>query len=292
MNRWKTFTLSALFLICATNAPAQTAASVTLERIASQGAVKVGYVPAPGTFAFETPQGQTVGYSIDLCQRVVDNVRKSLKRPDLKIVYVPLKASQRIPMLKSGDIDMECGTSTNTLARQQEVDFSHTFFNAGVRLLTLKTFTVDNNAALWKKRIAVTKGTTAEALVMRLKTEQNLELLYVDSNEAGLESVEKGAADGYAQDDILLYGLIGESKLKDKLTVTGRFLSVEPYALMLPKGDVPFREVVDKTMLALMSSGEMLQIYNKWFNTDKLRVPMNNYMKDNLRFPNKYGIPG
>ncbi len=270
---------------------AESADSVTLTRIANNGMVHVGYIPTPGTFAFQNPQGQTVGYSIDLCLKVIDNIRKALKRPDLKVSYTPLKGAQRIPLLKVGDIDIECGGNTNTVARQKEVDFSYTFFTTGARLLTLKPFTVDKNADLWKKRIAVSKGTTAETLVNQLRTEQNLEITVVSTDTEGVALLESGKVDAFAQDDVLLYGLIGQAKHPDQLMVTGRFMSVEPYAFMLPKDDLEFREIVDRTMLALMSSGELLALYKKWFDTDRLRIPVNVYMKENVKFPNKYGIP-
>ncbi len=265
--------------------------SATLTRIAKDGVVRVGYIPTPGTFAFEERPGQTAGYSIDLCLRVIDNIRKNLKRADLRVDYTPVQGSQRIPFLKAGTIDMECGGNTNTIARQKEVDFSHTFFTTGARLLTMKTFSVEKNADLWRKRVAVSKGTTAETLVNQLKAEQNLEVFTVSTDPEGVALVESGKVDAFAQDDILLYGLIGESKIKDQLHVTGRFMSVEPYAFMLPKDDAALRDIVDKTMLSLMSSGELLAIYKKWFDSEKLRVPMNVYMKENIRFPNKYGIP-
>lgn len=288
----RSFVVAALVLVGATGyAHAQTADSATLTRIASTGLVRVGYIPTPGTFAFQDPQGQTLGYSIDLCLRVIENVRKTLKRSDLKVSYTPLRGAQRIPLLKAGEIDIECGGNTNTAARQKEVDFSHTFFTTGARLLTRKTFKVEKNADLWKRRIAVSKGTTAEALVHQLKVEQNLEVFTVATDPEGVALVEAGKVDAFAQDDILLYGLIGQSQHAEQLWVTGRFMSVEPYAFMLPKGDAAFREIVDKTMLALMSSGELMVIYKKWFDTDKLRVPMNVYMKENIKFPNKYGIP-
>lgn len=272
-------------------AQAQTVEGPTLQRIADTGMVRVGYIPTPGTFAFKNAQGQTVGYSIDICSRVIDAIRKTLKRPELTVAYQPLQGTQRIPFLKSGAIDIECGGNTNTVARQKEVDFSYTFFTTGARLLTRKSFKVEKNADLWKKRVAVSKGTTAESLVSKLQAEQNLEVLTVATDAEGLALVESRAADAFAQDDILLYGLMGQSRHKEDLMVTGRFLSVEPYAFMLPKGDPAFVALVDKTLLSLMASGELLTLYKKWFETEGLRVPMNTYMKENIRYPNKYGIP-
>lgn len=265
--------------------------SATLTRILQSSVVRVGYIPTPGTFAFQDAQGQTVGYSIDICQRVIDNLRKTLARPDLRPVYRPVKPAERIPLLKAGEIDIECGGNTNTVARQKEVDFSHTFFNTGLRLLTRKTLKVDKSADLWRKRIAVSRGTTAEGLINQLKAEQGVEVVPVNSDPEGVQLVETGKADAFAQDDILLYGLLAASRLKEQLMVTGRFMTVEPYAFMLPKDDAAFREIVDRTLLSLMASGEILSIYRKWFDTDQLRIPLSVYMKENIRFPNKYGIP-
>lgn len=272
-------------------AQAQTADSPTLQRIATRGSVIVGYIPTPGTFAFENAQGQTVGYSIDLCNRVIESVRKTLKRPDLAVTYQPLQGAQRIPLLKSGAIDMECGGNTNTVVRQKDVDFSYTFFATGARLLTRKPLKVENNADLWRKRVAVSKGTTAESLIAKLQAEQDLEVLAVATDAEGLALVETGKADAFAQDDILLYGLMGQSRNKDTLMVTGRFMSVEPYAFMLPKGDLAYQAIVDKTLLALMASGELLSLYKKWFETETIHMPMSVYMRENIRYPNKYGIP-
>jgi glutamate/aspartate transport system substrate-binding protein len=266
-------------------------ASPTLQRIAQNGVIRVGYIPTPGTFAFQRPSGETVGYSIDICQHVIGNVRTVLGNPDLQVNYRPLKPSERIPLLKSGEIDIECGGNTNTIGRQKDVAFSHTFFVTGARLLAHKSLKADKNADLWKRKIAVSKGTTAEAIVNRLKQEQAVEVVVVNTDPEGLRLVEEGKVEAFAQDDILLYGLIAASAQKADLWVTGKFMSVEPYAFMVPKDDAPFRELIDQTTAGLMRTGEINTIYRKWFDTDELRIPMSSYLKENIRFPNKYGIP-
>jgi glutamate/aspartate transport system substrate-binding protein len=271
--------------------PVATSLGPTLTRIANAGTVKVGYIPTPGTFAFRDDKGQTVGYSIDLCQRVIDAVKRTLNRPDMRTEFRPVQAAQRIPLLKAGEIDIECGGNTNTVARQRDVDFSYTFFNTGVRFLVRKPFDADNISALGRKRVAVTKGTTAQEIVERLVNERGVIPVIVATDEEGVRMVESGEAVAFAQDDILLYGLAANTSKKDELVVSGKFLTVEPYAFMLPKDDKAFREIVDKTMLGLMQSGEFVVIYKKWFDNDRMRVPMNIYMKENIRFPSRYGIP-
>jgi glutamate/aspartate transport system substrate-binding protein len=265
--------------------------SPVLARIAKSGRIRVGYIPTPGTFAFQDAQGQTVGYSIEICRRVIDKLRLRLARPDLTPEFLPIQASDRIPMLKAGAIDLECGGNTNTLARQKDVDFSHTFFNTGLRLLARKTLKVDRLSDLALKRVAVARGTTAEARFKSLQLERGVQVVAVGSDAEGLKLLEDGAVDAYAQDDVLLYGLMALSGRKDELAVTGPFMTVEPYAFMLPKNDLPLREVVDRTLLDLMHSGDILSIYRKWFDGERLRIPMSIYMKENIRFPNKYGIP-
>lgn len=265
--------------------------SPALSRMAQSGRIRVGYIPTPGTFAFQDAQGQTVGYSIDICRRVIDRLRLRLVRPDLTPEFLPIQASDRIPMLKAGAIDLECGGNTNTLARQKDVDFSHTFFNTGLRLLARKTLRVDRVNDLARKRVAVTRGTTAETRFRKLQLEQGVQVVMVGSDAEGLKLLEEGAVNAYAQDDVLLYGLMVLSKRKDELAVSGPFMTVEPYAFMLPKGDLALREVVDRSLLDLMHSGELLSIYRKWFDGERLRIPMSIYMKENIRFPNKYGIP-
>lgn len=275
----------------ASKAAVTAADSPTLARIASSGVVHVGYIPTPGTFAFAAPDGSTVGYSIDLCRHVVDDLRRALVRPDLRIAFRPLAPSERIPLLKSGGIDLECGGNTNTVARQHDVDFSFTFFTTGVRFLVKRPLTLAGPASLWQRRVAVTRGTTAQDIVSRLQRDQEVVPVIVASDNEGARLVEAGQVDAFAQDDVLLYGLAAAADPKAALAVTGDFLSVEPYAFMLPKGDLALRDLVDRTLSDLMRSGQMTTLYRKWFDNDRLRIPMNVYMQENIRFPSRYGIP-
>lgn len=267
------------------------AAGSALERIVRSSTVNVGYIPTPGTFAFRDASGNTVGYSIDVCMKVVEGIRKAVGRPDLRVQFRPLEAAQRIPLLKSGAIDIECGGNTNTVGRQKDVDFSYTLFTTGVRFLARQSVQLDGVPSLWRRRIAVSNGTTAQETIQRAQREQELQVVVVPTDVDGVRIVEGGRVDAFAQDDVLLYGLLAASSEKDRLHVTGRHLTVEPYAFMLPKDDVPLREIVDRTVLALMHSGELAAIYRKWFETASLRIPMSVHMRENIRYPNKYGIP-
>ena len=262
-----------------------------LARIARSGTVHVGYIPTPGTFAFRDAAGNTVGYSIAVCNKVVEALRKQLGRPDLRVAFRPLEAAQRIPLLAAGRIDIECGGNTNTVGRQKEVDFSHTLFTTGVRFLARQSVQLDGLPSLWRRRIAVSRGTTAQETLQRVEREQEIAVTLVATDAEGVRLVEQGQVDAFAQDDVLLYGLIASSPLRGELHVTGRHLTVEPYAFMLPKDDLPLREVVERTVLGLMHSGELAALYRQWFDTAALRIPMSTHMRENIRYPNKYGIP-
>jgi glutamate/aspartate transport system substrate-binding protein len=207
------------------------------------------------------------------------------------VEFRPLEAAQRIPLLKAGAIDIECGGNTNTVGRQKDVDFSHTLFTTGVRFLARQSVQLEGVSSLWRRNIAVSNGTTAQETIQRVRQEQEINLTVVATDAEGLRLVEQGRVDAFAQDDVLLYGLMAGSPAKDSLHVTGRHLTVEPYAFMLPKDDVPLREIVDRTVLSLMQSGELAAIYRKWFDTASLRIPMSAHMRENIRYPNKYGIP-
>lgn len=151
--------------------------------------------------------------------------------------------------MKAGEIDIECGGNTNTAARQRDVDFFQTFFITGLRLLARKSLTVQSSGDLWHKRVAVSRGTTAEALFNQLKIEQGIEVVPVSDDPEGVRFVEEAKADAFAQDDVLLYGLLAGSAMKNQLALTGKFMTMEPYAFMLPKGDIAFARVVDRTLL-------------------------------------------
>jgi len=160
-----------------------------------------------------------------------------------------------------------------------------------VRFLVKRPLALAGAASLWQRRVAVTRGTTAQDIVSRLQRDQEVVPVIVASDNEGARLVEAGQVDAFAQDDVLLYGLAAAADPKAALAVTGDFLSVEPYAFMLPKGDLALRGLVDRTLSDLMRSGQMTALYRKWFDNDRLRIPMNVYMQENIRFPSRYGIP-
>jgi glutamate/aspartate transport system substrate-binding protein len=272
-------------------APAAPAERIdTLRRIRDTGAILVGVREASVPFSFIDAQKQPQGYSVDLCLRVADAIKADLKLPRLEVRFIPVTSSNRIPMLKEGKIDLECGSTTNTRDRQKEVAFAYTTFVAGIKMLAKKSANVNSVEDLRGKKVVVTAGTTSEKMLAGLNDERALKLDIVkakDHNES-FRLVEQGAAVAFPMDDVLLYGLISKSAKPDDYAVVGRYLSVEPYAIMLRRDDAPFERIVNRTLNELFQSGEIRRYYAKWFATKDLTVPMSQYLKEAFSVPNTH----
>ena len=272
--------------------PASTHAD-TLAKIRASSEFLLGHRETSSPFSFIAENGQAAGYSVDICLRVLDEIKRELKRPDLKVRFVPVKPADRIPAVKEGRVDVECGSTTNTVARQKDVDFSFTIFVAGARIMARKSSGFKDLQDLRGKRVVVTEKTTTEAVLRRTNEERNLQLTIVTAKEHG-ESfglLERGEVDAFANDDALLLGLALRSPRPEDFEFVGRFLSVEPYGIMYRKNDAAFGRVIDRALLGLFESGEIFRIYAKWFESGAFRLPMNQYMRENVRLPNKFGVP-
>ena len=262
----------------------------TLKRIKDSGAITIGVREASVPFSYIDAQKQPQGYSIDLCLKVADAVKTELKMPRLDVRFVPVTSGNRIAMVKDGKIDLECGSTTNTRDRQKDVAFAYTTFVAGIKMLAKKSSNITSVEDLRGKTVVVTKGTTSEKMLKQLNDDRVLKLTILettDHNES-FAAVADGRAVAFPMDDILLYGLISKAAKPDDFAVVGRYLSVEPYGIMLRKDDQPFERIVDKTLNDLFQSGEVRRIYARWFSTSQLTVPMNQYLKEAFVIPNTY----
>jgi len=262
----------------------------TLRRIRDTGAILVGVREASVPFSFIDAQKQPQGYSVDLCLRIADAIKADTKLPRLEVRFIPVTSSNRIPMLKEGRIDLECGSTTNTRDRQKEVAFAYTTFVAGIKMLAKKSANVNSIEDLRGKKVVVTAGTTSEKMLAALNDERILRLDIVkakDHNES-FRLVEQGAAVAFPMDDVLLYGLVSKAARPDDFAVVGRYLSVEPYAIMLRRDDAPFERIVNRTLNELFQSGEIRRYYAKWFATKDLTVPMSQYLKEAFTVPNTH----
>jgi glutamate/aspartate transport system substrate-binding protein len=262
----------------------------TLRRIRDTGTLLIGVRETSVPFSFLDAQKQPQGYSVDLCLRVADAIKSELKLPRLDMRFVPVSSSSRIPALIEGKIDLECGSTTNTRDRQKQVAFAYTTFVAGIKMLARKSANVNSVEDLRGKNVVVTKGTTSEKIIKTMNDERLLKINLIVSNDHGdsFKAVEDGNAIAFPMDDVLLYGLISKSRKPDDFAVVGRYLSVEPYAIMLRKDEPQFEKIVNRALIDLFQSGEIRRIYAKWFNTRDLVVPLNQYLKEAFLTPNTY----
>ena len=262
----------------------------TLRRIRDTGVLLLGVRETSVPFSFLDAQKQPQGYSVDLCLRVADAIKAELKLPRLEVRFVPVSSSNRIPALLEGKIDLECGSTTNTRDRQKQVAFAYTTFVAGIKMLARKSANVDSIEDLRGKPVVVTKGTTSEKMMRTLNDERVLRMTLIESPDHGesFKAVDEGRAVAFPMDDVLLYGLISKAKKPDDFAVVGRYLSVEPYAIMLRRDEPQFERIVNRALIDLFQSGEIRRIYAKWFATKDLNVPLNQYLKEAFQAPNTH----
>lgn len=252
---------------CASVGPGAPTAG-TLERIKATKTIALGYRESSVPFSYLGPTKEPMGYSVDLCTRVVGDLRRDLKLPDLQAKWVPVGVDTRVRALLDGTIDLECGSTTNTLSRQEEVDFSLTTFITGASLVALAGANVSDQ--LGAIRIAVIPGTTTEQMVKNAMQSMGASadaarLVPVKDHADGLAAVAARRAEVYATDRAILIGLVMSASDPRQFVLMDRYLSYEPYALMLRRGDPAFRLAVNRTLARLYRSGQVLEVYRRWF---------------------------
>jgi len=250
-------------------APPAAAQEDTLAKIKRTGAMTIGFRESSPPFSFlagNDPKPQ--GYSIDLCLRIVDGIKKELALPQLDVKWVKVTPETRIASVANGTIDIECGSTTKTLGRMAQVDFTVLTFLDGGSLLTLSAANINKLTDLAGKRVAVIPGTTTEAAVRDMVKKlglQNVTLLGVKDHAEGVAALDDARIDAYASDRTLLAGLAVSSRNPAKLYLLADFISYEPYALMVRRGDPAFHLAVDRVLIRLYRSAEVVPIYEKWF---------------------------
>ena len=242
------------------------------------GEIVIGHRESSVPFAYLDENQKPVGYSIDLCMKIVEAVEAELGK-ELTVKYVPVNPKTRIALIANGTIDLECGSTTNTLTRQKQVEYLPVTFITGTKLLVRKDGGIQSVADLGGKVVALAQGTTNERAVLAAVEELGLDVkvLPVRDHAEGMLSLETDRVDVYATDHILLFGLISKSKTPDDFVVVGDFLSFDPYALMVRRDDSEFELIGKKALGAVFRSGEIDAIYSKWF--DPLGVPADPLLK-------------
>lgn len=283
--------VAAVILAAGLSAITPHANSQTLEKVADSNKITVSYREASVPFSYLISPTKAVGFSVDLTDAIVDDVRRKLKKPNLEVAYIPVSSQTRIPLLVNGTYDLECGSTTNNAAGGKDVAFAISHFYTGTRLLTKKNSGIKNYTDLAKKTVASTAGSTNEKVIRQYSTDHNLDIQIVlgKDYDDSLALVENDRAVAFAMDDVLLFGLMANSKNPDALEVVGDALQVEPYGCMLRKDDPEFKELVDDTITRLMTSGEFERLYTKWFQSPippkgmNLNMPMSEQLKANLK---------
>jgi glutamate/aspartate transport system substrate-binding protein len=241
--------------------------SPTLANIKKSGTVRLGYRESSPPFSFLDQANRPIGYSLELCEAVVDEIGVEVDDPNLKIDYVKVTSDDRIPAVVQNKIDLECGSTTANAERGKQVAFSPLMFVAGTKLMVPKASTISAASDLKGKTVVVTKGTTNEQAMHAVDKKLGLGLKIVASpdHEQSYQMLVDGKADAFATDDILLYGLIARHKSQDKFRVTGDYLSYDPYGIMFRKGEPELNAVVERAFRKLGTNHDLLPLYNKWF---------------------------
>jgi glutamate/aspartate transport system substrate-binding protein len=241
--------------------------SPTLANIKQTHLVRLGYRESSPPFSFLDQANRPIGYSLELCEAVVDEIGVEVDDPNLRIEYVKVTSDDRIPAVVQNKIDLECGSTTANAERAKQVAFSPLMFVAGTKLMVPKASTISAPKDLQGKTVVVTKGTTNEQAMHAIDKKFSLGLNIVVSpdHEQSYQMLVDGKADAFATDDILLYGLIARHKAQDKFRVTGEYLSYDPYGIMFRKGEPQLAAVVERAFRKLGSNHDLIPLYNKWF---------------------------
>lgn len=270
----------------------------TLKKIKNSGVITLGHRESSIPFSYLNDQQQPIGYSMDLCMKIVDAVKAQLKLPKLQVKLNPVTSQTRIPLMTNGTIDLECGSTTNSLDRQKQVAFGVSSYVTAVRMLVKTNSGIKRFADLNGKAVATTTGTTSDRLIKGNEASKHIDVrnIYGKDHAESFLLVETDRAAAFVMDDVLLAGFIATAKRPGDYSIVGESLRVEPYGVMLRKDDAPFKRLVDDTLIGLMKSGAIEKIYHQWFLSPippkgiNLNLPISPQLRDAFKNPNGQGI--
>ncbi len=273
--------------------------SPTLSKVEQTGIITLGYRLGSVPFSYLDERLNPIGYSMDLCYRIVDAVKARLKLRNLQIKLIAVTSATRIPLVVNGTVDLECGVTTNTLERQKSEAFSVTTFVAISRLLSKKTSNVQSLSDLRGEPVVSTVGTTNIRFLNEANLAQKLDmkiLAGLDDAEA-FQMVQTDRAVAYVMDDVLLRSLVARAKNPAEYSISEESLSIEPYGIAMNKGDAAFKQLADDVLVSIFRSGEIHTIYNKWFQSPippkgiNLQLPMSAALKRVIAAPTDMSDP-
>jgi glutamate/aspartate transport system substrate-binding protein len=270
----------------------------TLKKVKETGAITIGYRESSIPFSYLDDKQQPIGYAMDLCGKVVDAVKAELKMPNLKVNLAPVTSGNRIPQLQAGNIDLECGSTTNSVERQKQVAFGPTYFVINVTAAVKKSSGIKQLADLSGKTISTTSGTTAVPLLKQYEKTKSADIkeIYGKDHAESFLLLSQDRTAAFVMDDILLAGQIANSGNPADYMIIGESLRTEPYSMMLRNDDPQFKALVDKTISGVMKSGEINAIYAKWFTSPippkniNLNFPATPSLKEAFASPNDKGV--
>lgn len=288
----RTFPL-ALASLLAIGAHAQ-ALDGTLNKIQDSNTILIGVRESSIPFSYRDSKNEIVGFSADLCSRVIDAVRKKTGKPNLDIKQIPVTSQNRTSLVQNGSVDLECGVTTHLKSREQQTAFSTTFFIAGTRLLTNVKSGVKDFPDLAGKSVITNAGTTSERILRRMNDEKKMNMNVISGKDYGESflTLQSGRVAAFMMDDVLLAGSRTLAQKPDDWVVTGTPQSFEAYGFMLRRDDPQFKKLVDDTMTSVMKSGEIKALYAKWFEKPvppknlNFNFPMNDQLKALYANPN------
>ena len=253
----------------------------TLQRIKDAGTITIGHREASVPLSYLDDNQKPIGFSLELCDRVVARVKEKLGLPNLKVAYQAVNSSNRIPLVKNGTVDIECGSTANTIPRQSEVSFSLIFYAPQFKWIALKSSGLRTTDDLKGKAVVVTQGTNTAQFVAKLNTDKGLgmKILQGKDHAESFLLVQTGRASAFMEDDILLAGLKATAQAPDEFAFLSDSFPSDPYGLVLSKDDPGFKQLVDETLRETMKSGAYDKLYVKWFESP---IPPKNI---NLNFP-------
>jgi len=274
-NRWASvLPLVVMLMIVLGMAPAMAQEAVgvekltgTLKKIRDTKSVVIGYRDASVPFSYLNPARRPIGYSIDLCLVIVEDIRGELGDDTIQVKYVPVNPQNRIPMVVSNAVDLECGSTTNNAERQKQVAFSPIIFVAGTKLMVKRGAPYNSYRDLKGRSVVATEGTTNEAAIKSLNVKEHLEinLVLVRDHDQAFATLQAGKADAWANDDVLLYAAKTEAKDPDDFVILPEYLSYDPYGIMYRKNDPLFDALVKHSFQNLAETRELARIYEQWF---------------------------
>lgn len=261
--------------------------SPTLRKIKETGIITIGFREKSIPFSYLDRQQRPIGYSLDICHRVVDGVKNKLKLPALEVLFRPVTAANRNSFVINDIVDLECGSTTNTIERQKDVAFSVTTFVSYVSIVSKKSSGLRTVQDLRGQTVVYTAGTTTINVLMEANRTRGLDLRTIAGKDHAdsFSLLETDRAAAFVMDDILLRGLVADTRNPADYVIRDSGLSVEPYAIMIRKNDPAFKKVVDDAIVDLFKSGDINQIYRKWFLTPipSSKVPLQLQMSPILK---------